>query len=343
MESLSPDPTMTTDTDHEAFRSSTAGAIRSLAAGAFSSRRPDVALAHQRTLASPISCVGTGLHTGAPIALKLSPAPADTGIVFQRTDIAAAPLPARFDSVVETRLSTVLGDVAHPENRVATIEHLMAALHGRGIDNAYVSVSGPETPVLDGSSADFLFLIDCAGVTEQNAPRAAVEVLRTIRVEQADAFAELAPSRKPGLFLSMTIDFSAGAIGHQSLEMELTESAFRKDIAFSRTFTDCREIDALRKAGLGRGGSLDNAIVVDGDKVLNPAGLRARDEFVRHKVLDAIGDLWLAGAPLQAKFTGHKSGHNLNNRLLRALFADPTAWRAVNGFRMETAQPRQAA
>ncbi|MCX2560995.1 UDP-3-O-acyl-N-acetylglucosamine deacetylase [Acetobacter farinalis] len=283
----------------------------------------------QHTLHQSISCVGTGLHTGARITLTLHPAPTGHGIVFKRSDLNAASLPARFDYVVDTRLSTVLGDATNPANRVATVEHLMAALNGCGIDNVLVLVSGPEVPVFDGSAADFVFLLDCAGRVAQDAVRHRIDVLRPIRVEQADGFAELTPAPVKNLHLALSIDFPAEAIGKQAFETELTADTFRHDLARNRTFTLRQEIEALHKAGLARGGSLDNAIVVDGAQILNPSGLRCPDEFIRHKVMDAVGDLYLAGAPLRARFTGHRSGHCLNNKVLRALFADPTAWRYV--------------
>lgn len=285
------------------------------------------AFAVQKTLRQPISASGTGLHTGQAIRLVLQPAPAGHGIVFQRTDLAdAAPLPARYDSVVETRLSTVLGDSTRSENRVATIEHLMAAFHGCGIDNARVLVDGPEIPVFDGSAADFVFLLDCAGTVAQGAPRRMIEVLKPVRVEQGDAFVELLPASDGKLHLSLSIDFAARAIGHQSCTLDLNSRTFRDQLARSRTFTLRAEIEALHKAGLARGGSLDNAVVVDDDQVLNPGGLRCPDEFIRHKVMDAVGDLYLAGGPLTAHLRGHRSGHGLNNQVLRKLFADPTAW-----------------
>ena len=203
----------------------------------------------------------------------------------------------------------------------------MAALCACGVDNVLVELDGPEVPVLDGSSAPFVFLIDCAGRIEQSAPRAVIEVLKPVRVEQDGASAELRPSHAPGLSLSMSIAFDAPAIGRQAYTMRLSEQGFRRELADCRTFTLRSEIEALRQAGLARGGSLDNAVVVDGPSVLNPAGLRRPDEFVRHKMLDAIGDLALAGHPLRGVFIGHRSGHGLNNRLLRALLADRSAWR----------------
>jgi UDP-3-O-[3-hydroxymyristoyl] N-acetylglucosamine deacetylase len=288
--------------------------------------RPIAVTTCQHTLKSAISCVGTGLHSGNRVNLTLRPAQAGTGIVFRRTD-AGVEIPAREEHVIDTRLCTQLGRPDGPHARVGTVEHLMAALFATGIDNAVVELDGPEIPVFDGSAAAFLFLIDCAGRVEQSAPRQTIEILRTVRVEGDNgAFAELRPG-VAGLTMALSIDFPAAAIGRQALSLVLTERSFRAELAQSRTFTMLAEIEALRAAGLARGGSLDNAVVVDGARIVNPAGLRSRDEFVRHKLLDAVGDLALAGAPLQGRFVAHKTGHALNNRLLRALFADAKNWR----------------
>ena len=298
------------------------------------------ALAHgtlQHTLKSTIGCVGVGVHSGRRVSLTLLPAAPDTGIVFRRTDLGdgSADIPARFDHVKDTRLCTVVSAPNDPACAVGTVEHLMAALAGAGIDNARIEIDGPEMPILDGSSAPFLFLIDCAGITAQSALRDRIEVLRPIRVSDGDAFAELLPETDAdaagqGRFdMSMSIDFSAPAIGRQALSLTLSEDSFRHELAQARTFALAEDIARLHAAGLARGGSLENAILVDGDKVLNPAGLRMADEFVRHKLLDAVGDLALAGAPIVGRFVAHRSGHALNNQLLRALFADATAWRRV--------------
>lgn len=297
--------------------------------GEVASARPlSTRIARQQTLRQSISCVGVGLHTGLLIRLALHPAGENSGIVFRRTDLGGQTIPGRFDHVVDTRLSTVVGDAATPALRVATIEHLMAALSATGIDNVLIDVDGPELPVLDGSAADFVFLLDCAGVLEQAAPRAVIDILHPVRVTDGDAFAELRPAREPGLTMAMSIDFPAAAIGEQSFTTRLDRRSFRDEIANCRTFTLRQEIEALHRAGLARGGSLDNAIVVDGPTILNPSGLRRPDEFVRHKMVDAVGDLYLAGAAINGLFTGHKSGHALNNRLLRALFANAEAWRS---------------
>ncbi len=279
----------------------------------------------QRTLATSIGCVGVGLHSGVRIRLTLRPAPAGTGIVFRRSDL-GVDVPARFDRVSDTRLCTVLQDAAHPGARVGTVEHLMAALSACGVDNVVAELDGPEVPVLDGSAAPFMFLLACAGLREQDAPLRRLEVLRPVRVSDGEAFAELRPAVAGGLEMSVAIDFAAPAIGRQALSLRLTEERFRQDLASARTFAMASEIAGLQAAGLARGGTLDNAVVVDGARVLNPGGLRMADEFVRHKMLDAVGDLALAGAPLQARFVANRPGHALNNRLLRALLADHSAW-----------------
>ena len=284
----------------------------------------------QATLRNPIGCGGVGLHAGQAVTLTLRPAPADTGIVFRRRDLGLE-IPARFDRVSDTRLCTVLSLPGRPDARVGTVEHVMAALSACGIDNAVVELDGPEVPVLDGSAAPFVFLIDCAGRLGQAEPRSTIEVLRPVRVTDGSAHAELRPSHAPGLSLSLSIAFEAPAIGRQAYSMRLGARSFRDELADCRTFTLRHEIEAMRAAGLARGGSLDNAVVVDDDTVVNPAGLRRPDEFVRHKMLDAVGDLALAGAPLRGAFIGHRSGHGLNNRLLRALMADPQAWRLTGG------------
>jgi len=234
--------------------------------------------------------------------------------------------------VTDTRLCTAIGEGAA---RIGTIEHVMAALAALGVTDALVEVDGPEVPILDGSAAPFIFLIDCAGTTELDAPAETIEVLRTVRVTEGEgpdaAWAELSPGQGPGFEAELSIDFGATAIGRQSLAMRVTEEGFRSVLADARTFTMAEDIARLRSVGLAQGGSLANAVVVDGPLVVNPGGLRHADEFVRHKLLDAVGDLALAGAPLRGRFRGHRSGHALNNRVLRALLADPTAWRRVGG------------
>ncbi|HXT82291.1 MAG TPA: UDP-3-O-acyl-N-acetylglucosamine deacetylase [Acetobacteraceae bacterium] len=292
----------------------------------------------QQTLKSPIDCVGVGLHSGRRVRLTLRPAEPGHGIVFRRIDL-NRDIPARFDRVTDGRLATVIGDGSA---RVGTIEHLMAALAGAGIDNALIELDGPEVPILDGSAAPLLFLLDCAGIVRQRAPRSAIEICRPVRVREGDAFAELRPAETRAslgacLDMSVSIDFPAAAIGRQSCSLRLSPASFRQQLAGARTFVLAAEVEQLRASGLALGGSLDNAVVVDGAQVLNPGGLRMENEFACHKLLDAVGDLALAGAPLHGCFIGHKSGHALNNRLLRALFADASAWREA------TAEPVTAA
>jgi UDP-3-O-[3-hydroxymyristoyl] N-acetylglucosamine deacetylase len=281
----------------------------------------------QQTLKASIGCVGVGLHGGRRVSLTFHPAPADHGIVFRRSDL-GLDIPARFDRVVDTRLATVLG---YDGGRIGTVEHVMAALSGCGVDNAVVELDGPEPPILDGSAMPFVFLLDCAGIVGQDAPRSAIEVTRIVRVSDGEAYAEFRPPSpgKPGLDMTLSIEFAAAAIGRQALSLRLTPANFRQGLARARTFTLAEDIERLREAGLAQGGSLENAVVVDRDRVLNPAGLRMPDEFARHKLLDAVGDLALAGAPLVGRFIAHRSGHGLNNRLLHALFADAAAWREI--------------
>jgi UDP-3-O-[3-hydroxymyristoyl] N-acetylglucosamine deacetylase len=285
----------------------------------------------QRTLKTAIDCVGVGVHSGKRVNLTIRPAAADHGIIFHRIDL-DRDIKARFDKVTDTRLCTVLGD---DDVRIGTVEHLMAALSALGIDNARIDLDGPEIPILDGSAAPFVFLLDCAGAVEQDAARQVIEIHRPVRVAQGEGWAELRPlgpvarATQPVLEMDLSIDFAASAIGRQSASLRLTPDNFRHEIAAARTFTQAMEVEQLQAAGLARGGSLDNAIVVDGATILNPGGLRMENEFASHKLLDAVGDLALAGARLHGRFVAYRSGHGLNNRLLRALFADAAAWRTV--------------
>jgi UDP-3-O-[3-hydroxymyristoyl] N-acetylglucosamine deacetylase len=292
----------------------------------FTSTEPAAA---RRTLKTAISCVGCGLHSGVDVSLKLLPAAPGTGIVFHRTDLGVK-IPARFDHVNDTRLCTVVNS---GEARVGTIEHLMAALAASGVDDALIEVDAPELPIFDGSAAPFMFLIESAGMTEHGGLREKLEILRSVRVEHNGAFAELRPHAPggSGFEVSLAIEFAAPAIGAQAYSFTLSSEGFANEIAAARTFAQAGEIEALRKAGLARGGSLANAIVVDGAKILNPEGLRFADEFVRHKLLDVVGDLALAGAPISGRFIGSKTGHGLNNQLLRAVFADQANYRLTHG------------
>jgi len=289
----------------------------------------------QHSLKAPIGCVGIGLHSGRRIRLTLHPAAPESGIVFRRTDI-GRDIPARFDRVVDTRLATVLGDETWGSARVSTVEHLMAALAGTGVDNVLIELDGPEVPALDGSAAPFVFLLDCAGIVEQAAPRRSIQIRRPVRVSDGEAFAELRPGGA-GLEMALSIDFAAPAIGRQGLSLQLSPETFRDKLSRARTFTLIEEVQHLRAAGLAQGGSLDNAVVVDQAHILNPGGLRMPDEFARHKLLDVVGDLGLAGAPINGRFNAHRPSHTLNNRLLRAVFADASSWR------METPEPVSAA
>ena len=296
----------------------------------------------QRTLKTAIDCVGIGVHTGQRLNLTIRPAAANHGIVFRRTDLDRT-IAACFDNVADTRLCTALADPDMPSVQIGTIEHLMAALSALSIDNALIEVDGPEIPILDGSAAPFVFLLDCAGSVELELPRRVIEVCRTIRVEDGPAWAELRPlgpaarATTPVLEMALSIDFAASAIGRQSASLRLTPDSFRHEIAAARTFAHAADVSQLQAAGLARGGSLDNAIVVDGGTILNPGGLRMDNEFASHKLLDAVGDLALAGGALHARYVAHRTGHALNNRLLRALFADAAAWRVAETDPLVTA------
>ena len=280
----------------------------------------------QQTLKTEISCTGVALHSGDAVTMTLCPSAIDTGIIFKRTDIAGADdsIPARWDKVVDSRLCTMLGN--NSGVTVSTVEHLMAALSGSAIDNAIVELSGPEVPIMDGSAAPFQFLIECAGIVDQPAPRHAIRVLKDISVEENGSRVSLAPA--DGFSVSFEIEFASAAVARQQVSVSLVNGTFKKELARARTFGFLHEVEQMRAAGLARGGSLDNAVVIGDDKVLNGEGLRYDDEFVRHKALDAVGDLYLAGAPIRGHFHGVRSGHGLNRRLLEALFADDDAWQA---------------
>jgi UDP-3-O-[3-hydroxymyristoyl] N-acetylglucosamine deacetylase len=279
---------------------------------------------HQHTLARAAPIAGVGLHSGADVKGTIRPAPANSGIRFVRTDLAGDNvIQARAEAVTQTRLGTVIGNAAGAS--VSTIEHLMSALAGLGVDNATVEIDGPEAPVFDGSSQAFVELIDLAGLTRQTALRAYIEIVESVEIVDGDKRASLAPAA--GFEMAFEIDFPTAAIGAQRIDLELDEAAYRREIAPARTFGFLHEVEALRNMGLARGGSMDNCLVIDGDTLLNPEGLRFPDEFVRHKALDALGDLYLLGAPLIGRFESIRGGHELNNALARALLARPTAWR----------------
>lgn len=282
----------------------------------------------QRTLKSSIRCTGVGLHSGEKVVMELHPAPTDSGIAFRRTDIANGDrdIPARYDHVGSTKMCTTL--VNEGGVSVATVEHLMAALAGCEVDNAIVALNGPEVPIMDGSAAPFVFLIECAGTVEQDAPRRAIQVLHPVTVRDGESVARLEPAE--GFSIEFGIDFESAAIGRQNLVMDLSPDAFKTDICRARTFGFLHEVEALRNAGLGQGGTLDNVVVVDGDEVMNSDGLRFDDEFVRHKVLDCIGDMYLAGGPLFGRFSGVRAGHALHHKLLQTLFAEDAAWTTIS-------------
>ncbi len=293
----------------------------------------------QKTIKHEISCVGTGLHTGDKISMTLKPAAPNTGIVFHRTDIAGqdAYIPALHDYVVDTRMCTCIG--SKDGVRVATIEHLMAAIHAMGINNMLIDISGPETPVMDGSSASFVFLIECAGIKVQKAPRKAIKILKPVVYKDGDKEVALYPAAD-GLKMHFAIDFEASIIGHQETEIELTASNFKNMICRARTFGFLKDIEMLRSIGLARGGSLDNAILVNDNTIMNKDGLRYKDEFARHKLLDAVGDLYMSGYTFIAEFSGRRSGHTDTNKLLSVLFADKSSYEIVD---LASYQPEETA
>ena len=298
----------------------------------------------QHTLRSSIGCVGVGLHSGVKAALTLHPAAADSGIRFRRKDRPQeAPIAAHFDQVCDTTMCTAIGEKGGAV--VGTIEHLMAALAALEIDNVMIEVNGPEVPIMDGSARPFMFLIDCAGIETQNRSRRRIEILKPVTVTAHGKSARLEPwgsfaadDQGPlhrDLEVDCRIEFDHPLIESQSLVHRLTPDCFRTDIAAARTFGFAERVEELWSRGLALGGSLKNAVVVSKDKVLNEGGLRFDDEFVRHKVLDCIGDLYLAGAPIYGRFVGDCAGHAMHNKLLRALFADPTAWRELSDDALE--------
>lgn len=287
----------------------------------------------QRTLKSLVSASGVGLHTGLKVRITLRPAPVDTGVVFRRVDLPApVDIPARAELVGEARLaSTLIKDNV----KVHTVEHLMSALGGMGIDNAYVDLDAPELPIMDGSASPFVLLLQQAGIEEQAAAKKFLRVTRRVEVKEGDKWARLDPY--DGYRLSFSIEFRHPVIERttQAVTVDFAESSYLKEIARARTFGFMHEVEDLRDSGLALGGGLDNAVVLDEYRVLNSEGLRFADEFIRHKLLDAIGDLYLLGRPLIGAFTAHKSGHALNNRLLRAALADPGALETVAFERAE--------
>jgi UDP-3-O-[3-hydroxymyristoyl] N-acetylglucosamine deacetylase len=287
--------------------------------------------ARQTTLASEISLTGTGVHSGAPVSITLCPADGDAGIRFllsngdaDGTEIAADPR-----SVTGVTLCTVLGDGNGAS--IATVEHLLAALSGLGVDNALIEIDSCEVPIMDGSASRFVEAIDEAGLTELEAPRRFLKVLKRIAVEDAGAFGELTPNN--GFHIDVEIDFDSPLIGSQRIEIDVNPGSFRRELSRARTFGFMKDVERLWAAGLALGASLENTVAIGDDRVINREGLRFTDEFVRHKALDAVGDLALSGAPILGSFRSYRGGHRLNALVLKALFADPEAWTMIEAPR----------
>ena len=282
----------------------------------------------QRTTVAPAIIAGVGVHTGDRVRLAVRPAPVGTGIVFVRTDIKDRDnrIPVSGEAVVDARLNTKVQNAAGVS--LSTIEHLMAAFAALGVSNAVVEVDGPELPILDGSALQFVQLLDRAGFRRQEAPVRYIEILEPIRVREGDKTAALLPCDR--YEMRFEIDFDTPVIGNQVVDFVVDEQTFRDEIMAARTFGFAHEVEALRQAGLARGGSLENAVVIDGDQILNPGGLRMEREFVKHKALDAIGDLYVLGAPLLGRYEGFRAGHHINNLLVRELLANPQAWRETS-------------
>ena len=280
----------------------------------------------QRTLSSKINASGVGLHTGKKVSLTLMPADVDSGITFIRTDIQSNPIKASFDNVNDTRLQTSL---SNNEVRISTVEHLLSALAGLGIDNAVIQLDGPEVPIMDGSARPFVFMIQSAGIKEQNAPKKFIKVTKPIEVRQNEKWARIEPF--DGFKVAFTIDFNHPAFDNssQSSEIDFSSVSYLSQVSRARTFGFVRDIENLRKNNLALGGSVNNAVVIDDYRVVNDEGVRFQDEFVKHKILDAIGDLYLLGHGLIGSFSAYKSGHHLNNLLLRELDNNQEAWEEV--------------
>jgi len=284
-----------------------------------------VEFAFQHTVRNPVRFSGVGVHTGEQARVTLLPAPADFGVVFVRTDVRDRDnrIAVSGEAVCKTQLGTVITNLAGVT--VSTIEHLMAALVMSGVDNVRVEIDGPEMPIMDGSSIDFIRGLDRAGLQPQGALRRFVEITDVVEVIEGDKRATLRPS--DGFEVAFEIAFASKAIGRQAVDLKMDAEAFRRELADCRTFGFLHEVEALRAMGLARGGSMENVVVIDGDEIMNPEGLRRPDEFVRHKALDAIGDLFVLGAPMIGRFEGVLAGHALNNAVVRALLATPHAWR----------------
>ena len=292
----------------------------------------------QRTLKNVIRATGVGLHTGEKVFLTLRPAAVNTGIVFRRIDLKpVVDVEAILDNVSSTRMSTTL---ERDGVRISTVEHLMSAFAGLGIDNVFVDLTAAEVPIMDGSAGPFVFLIESAGIEEQRAPKQFIRIKQSVEIRDGDKWAKFDPY--DGFKVDLTIDFDHPAVrsSQQHASIDFLESSFIKDVSRARTFGFLDEVEALQEAGLARGGSLDNAIVMDAFHILNDEGLRYRDEFVKHKILDAVGDLYLLGHLLVGAFSAHKSGHSMNNRLLRRLLETESAWEYVSFDDVDSAPVR---
>jgi len=275
----------------------------------------------QRTLDHSIRCSGIGLHSGRKIELVLHPAAEDSGITFIRSDLDVE-IPAKASYVTDTRLCTTIG---HGEAHISTIEHLLSALAGLGVDNARIEVSGPEVPIMDGSSAPFVFLIQCAGIREQSRAKKVLRILKRVEVTDGDKSCALYPAS--GFKISYLLDYDHPLLRERSVQVDFSRQAYTREISRARTFGFLHEVEALQKAGLALGGSLENAIVLDTHRVVNEGGLRYEDECVRHKILDTLGDLSLSGFPIVGAFEGERTGHDMNHKLVTTLLADPSSYR----------------
>lgn len=306
--------------------------------------RYNIAMLKQTTIKQPVSATGVGLHSGTKVKLSLRPAPVDTGIVFSRTDFdPVVVIPGQALAVGDTRMAST---VSKDGVKISTVEHLLAAVAGMGIDNLYIDVSAEEIPIMDGSAASFVFLLQQAGVQAQEAPRKFIRVKKAVEIREGSGKQEKWACLEPhhGYKLDFFIEFNHPAVDGtlQTAEVDFSKVSFVRDVGRARTFGFMQDVEMLRGIGLARGGSMENAIVMDEYRILNADGLRFDDEFVRHKILDAIGDLFLVGYPLLAHYRAHKSGHGLNNQLLRALLADPEAYEIVSFERADLAPPDYA-
>jgi len=281
----------------------------------------------QKTIHSKVSCTSVGLHSGAKVNMTLLPAPVDSGIIFRRIDLESGKneIAAKYENVTTTNLGTTISN--KHDAKVLTVEHLMAAIWGSGIDNLIIELDGAEIPIMDGSSKPFIFLMECAGIETQNQPRKIIEILKTLRVEDGDKFVEVSPSRQ--FSLDLEIEFKNEKIGKQKFSYHNNLNSFKNDIAPARTFCLKEEIEQMHKMNLAKGGNLNNAIVVDGANIVNEGALRFENEFVRHKILDFVGDIYLAGYHICAHFNASKTGHALNNKILREIFSNQENYRIL--------------